>query len=170
MSQLEEKTSIVIISLIASTREDGSGDVRALFALARNFKPRTEKTKKALVNEVTLAVGDTVSDSVRRGSDVQGGGGESRKRRRRAIEEDTDDDDDESGLSVSEVGSIYIYTRKNAQEVVTGLQTSFYKSVHKLSTSYVPTACSQLLQQVWNKLLTTCSKLDGIIRLVTRLL
>jgi hypothetical protein len=36
------------------------------------------------------------------------------------------------------------YTRKNAQ-VVTGLQTSCYKSVHKLSTSCVRTACSQLL-------------------------
>jgi hypothetical protein len=34
--------------------------------------------------------------------------------------------------------------RKNAQ-VVTGLQTSCYKSVHKLSTSCVRTACSQLL-------------------------
>jgi hypothetical protein len=37
----------------------------------------------------------------------------------------------------------YVYTRKNAQ-VVTGLQTSCYKSVHKLSTSCVRTACSQL--------------------------
>jgi hypothetical protein len=36
------------------------------------------------------------------------------------------------------------YTRENAQ-VVTGLQTSCYKSVHKLSTSCVRTACSQLL-------------------------
>jgi hypothetical protein len=36
------------------------------------------------------------------------------------------------------------YTRKNAQ-VVTGLQTSCYKSVHKLSTSCLRTACSQLL-------------------------
>jgi hypothetical protein len=35
------------------------------------------------------------------------------------------------------------YTCKNAQ-VVTGLQTSCYKSVHKL-TSCVRTACSQLL-------------------------
>jgi hypothetical protein len=49
------------------------------------------------------------------------------------------------------------------------LQTSCYKFVHKLSTSCVLTACSQLLQQVWNKLLTTCNKLDGIIRLVTKL-
>jgi hypothetical protein len=35
-------------------------------------------------------------------------------------------------------------TRKNAQ-VVTSLQTSCYKSVHKLSTSCVRIACSQLL-------------------------
>jgi hypothetical protein len=51
------------------------------------------------------------------------------------------------------------YTRKNAQ-VVTSLQTSCYKSVHKLSTSYVRTACSKFvvtslkqavnnLQQAW---------------------
>ena len=38
----------------------------------------------------------------------------------------------------------YFYTRKNAQ-VVTGLQTSCDKSVHKLSTRCVRTACSQLL-------------------------
>jgi hypothetical protein len=49
------------------------------------------------------------------------------------------------------------YTRKNSQ-VVTSLQTSCYKSVQKLSTSCVRTACSQLLEQVWNKLLTTCIK------------
>jgi hypothetical protein len=44
------------------------------------------------------------------------------------------------------------FTCKNAQ-VVTGLQTSCYKSVHKLSTNCVRTACSQLLKQVWSKLL-----------------
>jgi hypothetical protein len=37
-----------------------------------------------------------------------------------------------------------LHTRKNAQ-VVTSLQTNCYKSVHKLSTSCVRTACSQLL-------------------------
>ena len=61
-----------------------------------------------------------------------------------------------------------LYSRKNAQ-VVTNPQTSCYKSVHKLSTSCVRIACSQLLQQVWNELLTICNKLDGIIKLVTRL-
>jgi hypothetical protein len=60
------------------------------------------------------------------------------------------------------------YTRKNAQ-VVPGLQTSCYKSVHKLSTSCVRTACSQLLQQDCNKLLTNWNTLDGVIRLVTKL-
>jgi hypothetical protein len=40
--------------------------------------------------------------------------------------------------------SCQMYTRKNAQ-VVAGLQTNCYKSVHKLSTSCVRTACSQLL-------------------------
>ncbi len=58
---------------------------------------------------------------------------------------------------------------KNTQ-VVTGLQKS-YKSVHKLSASCVRTASWNLLQlQVWYKLLTTCYKVDGIIRLVSRLL
>jgi hypothetical protein len=32
-----------------------------------------------------------------------------------------------------------------------------------MSTSCDRTACSQLLEQVWNKLLTTCNKLGGII-------
>jgi hypothetical protein len=58
-------------------------------------------------------------------------------------------------LTVSNFKATHV---KNAQ-VVTGLQTSCYKSVHKLSTSCVRTACSQLLEQVWNKLLTTCNKL-----------
>jgi hypothetical protein len=35
-------------------------------------------------------------------------------------------------------------------------QVACCKSVHKLSTSCVRTACYQLLWQVWNKLLTTC--------------
>ena len=43
------------------------------------------------------------------------------------------------------------YTRKNAQ-VVTSLKTSCYKSVHKLSTSCVRTACPKLstsLERGW---------------------
>jgi hypothetical protein len=44
------------------------------------------------------------------------------------------------------------YTRENAQ-LVTSLQTSCYKSVHKLSTSCLRTACSQFvvtsLKQAW---------------------
>jgi hypothetical protein len=69
----------------------------------------------------------------------------------------------------SQSGQSSLLTHVKTPQVVTGLQTSCYKSVHKLSTSCVRTACSQLLEQVWNKLLTTCNKLDGIIRLVTRL-
>ena len=52
-------------------------------------------------------------------------------------------------------GCSYRYTRKNAQ-VVTSLQTSCNKSVHKLSTSCVRTACSYFvvtsLEQVVNNL------------------
>ena len=63
------------------------------------------------------------------------------------------------------------HTRKNAQ-VVTGLQTSCYKSVHKLSASCVRTACSHVvatsLAQGY-KLLTICNNLIDIIRLVARL-
>ena len=63
-----------------------------------------------------------------------------------------------------------VYTRKNAQ-VETNLQRNYSnKSVPKLFASCVRTACSKLLKQSWNKLLTTCNKLDGTIRLVKRLL
>ena len=57
------------------------------------------------------------------------------------------------------------YTRKNAQ-VATDLQTSCNKSVHKLLTRCI---VPNLLEQVWNKLLTNCNKLDGTVRPVTRL-
>ena len=50
------------------------------------------------------------------------------------------------------------YTPKNL--------TSCSKFANKLSTSCARTACPS--QQVWNNLLTTCNKLDGIIRLVAR--
>jgi hypothetical protein len=45
---------------------------------------------------------------------------------------------------VNKLRVITLYTRKNSQ-VVTGLQTSCYKSANKPSTSCVRTACSQLL-------------------------
>ena len=48
------------------------------------------------------------------------------------------------------------------KQVVTNLFTSCQQVVFAL---LVP----RLLEQVWNKLLTTCKKLDGIIRLVTNL-
>ena len=44
---------------------------------------------------------------------------------------------------------------KNAQ-VVTGLQTSCYKSVHKLSTSCVPTVFALLVPSCCNKFGTSC--------------
>ena len=51
-----------------------------------------------------------------------------------------------------------VHTRKHA-EVVTSLLTTFLR-----------TACSKLLDQVLNKLLTTCNKLRGnVTRLVTSL-
>ena len=56
---------------------------------------------------------------------------------------------------------VVMYTRKNAQ-VVTGLQTSYHKSVHKLSTS-LQTSCnksanklSQVCSQAVNKLCSHC--------------
>ena len=60
------------------------------------------------------------------------------------------------------------YTRKNAQ-VAADLQTSCNKSVHKLFTRCIRLLAPILLEQVWNKLLTNCNKLDGTIRPVTRL-
>jgi hypothetical protein len=55
-----------------------------------------------------------------------------------------------------------VYTRKNAQ-VVTDLQTSCEKVVVKPISVGVHTACSQLLRQVWNKLLSPCyTKLMGV--------
>jgi hypothetical protein len=48
------------------------------------------------------------------------------------------------GLVHVKISQLVNNTRKNAQ-VVTGLQTSCYKSVHKLSTSCVRTAVPSLL-------------------------
>jgi hypothetical protein len=55
---------------------------------------------------------------------------------------------------------------KNAQ-VVTDLQTSCNKIVVKPISGCVRTACSQLLRQVWNKLLLRCYKVDDGDKLVT---
>ena len=58
---------------------------------------------------------------------------------------------------------MHVYKRRD----VTNLETNCDKSVHKLSTNCVRTACTKLLQQVWYNLLPTCYQLDGtIIRLV----
>ena len=52
---------------------------------------------------------------------------------------------------------------QTCKQVVTSLFTSCSQDVFAL---LVP----NLLEQVWNKLLTNCNKLDGTIRPVTRLL
>jgi hypothetical protein len=52
-------------------------------------------------------------------------------------------------------------THAKIRQLVASLPTSRQQIEHAL---FVP-GC----QQVWNKLLTTCNKLDGMIRLVTRL-
>ena len=60
-----------------------------------------------------------------------------------------------------------LYARKNAQ-VVTNLQTSCNKYVEKLLTCCVRTAClvPSFSEQLWNKLLATCNKLDGTTSLL----
>jgi hypothetical protein len=58
------------------------------------------------------------------------------------------------------------YILKNTQ-VVTDLQTSCNKVVGKPISGCVRTACSQLLWQVWNKLLSPCYKVDDGNRLAT---
>ena len=63
---------------------------------------------------------------------------------------------------------VLVYTRKNAQ-VVAILQASCNKTAHKLSTVVLAPLVPCLLDQVWSKLLTTCNKLDDIIRVATRL-
>ena len=69
-----------------------------------------------------------------------------------------------------EIKQVYIQlipiTCKNAQ-VVTNVQTSCNKVVVKPISGCVRTACSQLLWQVWDKLLSSCYKVDGGNRLAT---
>ena len=58
-------------------------------------------------------------------------------------------------------------TCKNVQ-VVPDLQASCNKSVHEADISgRVRTACSQLLDKIWNKLLASCNKVGNLIELVT---
>jgi hypothetical protein len=66
---------------------------------------------------------------------------------------------------VIDIVTTHVKTHKLLQvckQVVTSLFTSCQQVVFAL---LVP----GLLEQVWNKLLTICNKLDGIIRLVRRL-
>jgi hypothetical protein len=69
-----------------------------------------------------------------------------------------------------EIKQVYIQlipiTCKNAQ-VVTNVQTSCNKVVVKPISGCVRTACSQLLWQVWDKLLSSCYKVDDSNRLAT---
>ena len=51
-----------------------------------------------------------------------------------------------------------MYTRKNAQVIVTGLQTSCYKSVHKLSTQVVFALLMALLD-----FLQVCSNMSDTV-------
>ena len=66
-----------------------------------------------------------------------------------------------AGLTWNDAEINDLYTREHSQ-VVTHLQTSYIKRVHKLLTPCVRTVCPKLLEQV-------CNKLDETIRLVTRL-
>ena len=71
-------------------------------------------------------------------------------------------------LAYQKAGFVIVhYTRKNAH-VVPDLQTSCNKAVVKPISGSVRTACSQLLcHWVWNKLLTSCNKVDDDIRPAT---
>ena len=69
------------------------------------------------------------------------------------------------GKKAGEIKTTHVKTHKLLQtckQVVTSLFTSCSQDVFAL---LVP----NLLEQVWNKLLTNCNKLDGTIRPVTRL-
>ena len=58
-------------------------------------------------------------------------------------------------FGIAHAGTLFVYTRKNAQ-VATDLQTSCNKSVHKLLTRCIRTACSEFvgtsLEQAVDKL------------------
>ena len=59
----------------------------------------------------------------------------------------------------------HLYTRKNAQVVTCNKLTSKLQQVcHQTVTRFIRTACSQLLQQVVDKLLSTCNKVDDDCR------
>ena len=60
------------------------------------------------------------------------------------------------------------YTRKNAQ-VATDLQTSGASLFTSCSQDVFALLVPNLLEQVWNKLLTNCNMLDGTVRPVTSL-
>ena len=69
--------------------------------------------------------------------------------------------------------SCYQEQKYKNKRYITRVKTHKLLRVCKQVVTSLFTSCQQvvfaLLQQVWNKLLTTCNKLDDIIRLVTRL-
>lgn len=101
LSQIQEDVTQVTIKSMASSRKDGNLDLN-LLSLVKNVKPQTDESKQAPGDEVTDAVDETVSKSVRRRTIPERNGDESSsKRRRRSVEEG--DDEDESAMSIPEV-------------------------------------------------------------------
>ena len=66
------------------------------------------------------------------------------------------------------IGPLYLREKRVKTQSCYRFANKLLQICFKLSAFCVRTACSMLLQQIWNKLLTTCNKLDGIIRLVPR--
>ena len=108
MSELQENTTKFVISLLGEKRKEGSSNVKDILSLARNVKPQTEDSKKALSDEVTGSVADTVPESVKRRQDVKKNNEESNRRRRRAVSDDVENGDDDAGMTPTEV-EIFIY-------------------------------------------------------------
>lgn len=103
LSQIQEDVTQVTIKSMASSRKDGNLDLN-LLSLVKNVKPQTDESKQAPGDEVTDAVDETVSKSVRRRKPQyleRNGDESSSKRRRRSVEEG--DDEDESAMSIPEV-------------------------------------------------------------------
>lgn len=103
LSQIQEDVTQVAIKSMASSRKDGNLDLN-LLSLVKNVKPQTDESKQAPGDEVTDAVDETVSKSVRRRKPQyleRNGDESSSKMRRRSVEEG--DDEDESAMSIPEV-------------------------------------------------------------------
>ncbi|XP_028391967.1 uncharacterized protein LOC114516639 [Dendronephthya gigantea] len=132
VNELQENTAQVLVVLLAEKRKEGTADVKVLFALARNTKPQNEDTKKALADEVSGAVEETVSKTVKRRDDFEKTGGKSR--RRRAVEEESgDDDDDDAGMSIDEIeDTLATFENLIDTSVVNNNTENFLQSVDSL--------------------------------------